>query len=634
MRLGIGLGLLFVSYSCLALDKGDAHFIGPEPCALCHKDIAAEQRQTAMATTWQGPFTSWLPADFVASAAGSDLPYEIKRDSAGIKCVIEFPAGNKVNPPVTILMGGQRHGLGFLFSINAVEGIPLARPTLIQARYAWSQEKKTLLLAPGCAAAKPESLEAALGLALSPTFETRCLNCHGQPKIDGNGADGGVQCESCHGPGSKHLAAIGLGRPTQGIVNPKRLSNEESIGVCARCHVGLTRFSDPVPDDLLVANQVRAIESSECFVQSRQGFSCTTCHDPHKDALDDTRAVRACVGCHSSDVNAHAAICPVNASSGCVGCHMPSVEMGALHLVDHLIRVHPEQKIQAAQRDQSLRTQITPVSEYLRLIATNSPDAAAVARDRLSAGESFYKVARETSVDRTADIGGYLGRKELAALPPALSREASRLGYGERSAVIESHGKWLIVERLPRDFKWEAEQIEKQAENIAALGGANSAIERAQEALMIYPQFLRAIRFIGLAFAYNGNPKKAEAVLATAARLYPDDAATQFAWAAMRDLLDDKAGARAGYQRAIELEPDFTAAYEKLGMADYSSGDMKGAIATFRQGLQVDPLSAELNYDLGLALRSMGDGAAANEANSLASRLAPNAVHQPSSQPR
>jgi len=102
----------------------------------------------------------------------------------------------------------------------------------------------------------------------------------------------------------------------------------------------------------------------------------------------------------------------------------------------------------------------------------------------------------------------------------------------------------------------------------------------------------------------------------------------------MRDLLDDKAGARAGYQRAIELEPDFTAAYEKLGMADYSSGDMKGAIATFRQGLQVDPLSAELNYDLGLALRSMGDGAAANEANSLASRLAPNAVHQPSSQPR
>jgi Flp pilus assembly protein TadD len=77
------------------------------------------------------------------------------------------------------------------------------------------------------------------------------------------------------------------------------------------------------------------------------------------------------------------------------------------------------------------------------------------------------------------------------------------------------------------------------------------------------------------------------------------------------------------------LEPDFTAAYEKLGMADYSSGDMKGAIATFRQGLQVDPLSAELNYDLGLALRSTGDAKAADQANSLAHRLAPDAVHTP-----
>jgi hypothetical protein len=425
------------------------------------------------------------------------------------------------------------------------------------------------------------------------------------------------------------LAAISHGHPTQGIVNPKHLSNEESINVCARCHVGLTRFADPAPDDLLVANQVRAIRSSECFVQSRQGFSCTTCHDPHKDATDDSQAVKACLSCHSSDVKTHAAICPVNARGGCVGCHMPPVDMGALHLVDHLIRVHPEQKMQAAKRDQSWRTQITPVSEYLRLIATNSAEGAAAARNRLNSGESFYKVARESSVDHSADIGGYLGRKELAALPPALAEEAARLGYGERSAVIESDGKWLIVERLPRDFKWQAEQIEKQAENIGALGGGGSAIELAQGALMIYPEFLRAIRFIGLAFAHIGNPKKAESVLATAARLYPDDGATQFALAAMRDLLDNKLGARAAYQRAIELEPDFTDAYEKLGMDDYSLGDLQGAIAAFRQGLQVDPLSAELNYDLGLALKSAGDEAGANQANSLARRLAPNVVHQP-----
>ena len=627
MKAGIAVGLLFLSSACFVQADTKSHFIGPEPCALCHKDIAAEQQQTAMANTWQAPFTTWLPANFSASVIDG-LPYEFKRESEGISASVEFPSGNKTNFPVTVLMGGRRHGIGFLFPVDKIDGILLARPAMIQARYAWSPEKKKLLLAPGCAAARPESFESALGLVLSPTFEARCLACHGQPNLEGNGAKGGVHCESCHGPGSAHLLAISHGNPLQGIVNPKHLSNEESIGVCARCHVGLTRFSDPAAEDLLVANQVRAIKSSECFVQSRQAFSCTTCHDPHKDATDDSRAVKACLGCHSSEAKTHAAICPVNATGGCMGCHMPSVDMGPLHLVDHLIRVHPEQKIQAARRDANLRTQIQPGSEYLRLITTNTAEAAAAAQDRLTRGEAFYRVARETSVDHFAEIGGYLGRKTLADLPPAEAKEAARLAYGERSLIIRSDGKWLLIERLPRDFRWDADQLEIQAEESAARGDAKSAIEKSQEALKIYPQFLRALRFAGLTFAQSGNPKKAETVLAIAARLYPDDAGTQVALAVVREMLDDKVGARAAYQRAIALEPDFTAAYEKLGMLAFSSGDSNGAIAVFRQGLQIDPLSAALYYDLGLALRSAGDIDGAKQASSLAVRLSPGLIHQ------
>src|SRR5436305_150329 len=82
----------------------------------------------------------------------------------------------------------------------------------------------------------------------------------------GTGQGGGVHCESCHGPGSRHLTELGRGNASQGIVNPKRLSTEGSIAVCAQCHVGLARFSDPAPEDLLIANQVRAIRSSECFL--------------------------------------------------------------------------------------------------------------------------------------------------------------------------------------------------------------------------------------------------------------------------------------------------------------------------------------------------------------------------------
>jgi tetratricopeptide (TPR) repeat protein len=608
-----------------AATAGDAHFVGPEPCALCHKDIAAKQQRTAMATTWQGRLASWIPASFRASVT-DDLPYELKRAGAALTYSVNVPGQPQMSLPVDISVGGRRHGLGFLIPVQQIDGIPLARSALIQARYAWSPEKKRLLLAPGCSAAKPQSLEAALGLVLSPTFESRCLSCHGKPNLLGSGKEGGVHCESCHGPGSEHLAAIGRGSAKQGIVNPERLSTEDSIAICARCHVGLTRFSDPSPADLLVANQVRAIKSSECFLQSPNGFSCTTCHDPHNDATDDHLAVKACVGCHAVGVKRRAAICPVSAITGCIGCHMPTVEMGPLHLVDHLIRVHPEQKIQALKHEAELKTQAQPISEYLRMIAVDSAEAGATARDRLNKGELFYKVALETSVDRSAAIGGYLGRRNLAELGDGLPGVAVRLGYGQTSSIVQSGGRWVILQRLPRDFRWEAEQLQSQAEDLATRSDARVAIGKAQEALMVYPQFLRALNFIGIAFAQNGNPTKAASVLTTTASLYPGDAATQFALASTLEILNDKAKANEGYKRAIALEGDFTAAYAKLGMLSYSSGDWRNAIATFRQGLQIDPMSANLYYDLGLALMRSGDTPGANRAMALAHRLNPSLV--------
>lgn len=635
---GIGFLVLSVASACAA-DAPTAQFVGPETCAQCHSALAAQQMRTAMATTWQGRLTTWLPPGFQASVA-VDLPYELKRTSNAFTYSVEF-GSIKVSLPVDLLMGGQRHGLGFLASVSGLDGLPLARSVLVQARYEWSPEKKQLLLAPGCVLGQPKTLDAALGVVLSPTFESRCLSCHGQPNSAGSGKDGGVHCEGCHGPGSDHLSGVRRGIPRQGIVNPKRLSAEESIDICARCHIGLAKFADPSPDDLLVANQVRALRSSECFLQSGKAITCTTCHDPHNDAVDDGLAVKACLSCHAASVKPHAALCPVNASDACVGCHMPSVQMGPLYLVDHVIRVHPEQNEPAAT-PAGLLTQIRPVSEYLRVIATNSPEAAAAAKTRLQSGESFYQVARELSVDQTAPIGGYLGRKTLADLEPKQAAEVARLNYGETSSVFESTGRWVILQRLPRDFRWQAEQLEKQAEELAASNEPVAAIGKAQEALIIYPQFLRALNLIGATLATGGNPKRAAKVLATATHLYPDDAGTQFLLGSALELLSDKAGATKAYNRAIALQEDFTAAYGSLGLISYSSGDWKNAIAVFRRGLRINPLSAELNYDLALALTQSGD-AGAQQAFALARRLDPTltepafgkpGVHQPGELPR
>lgn len=52
------------------------------------------------------------------------------------------------------------------------------------------------------------------------------------------------------------------------------------------------------------------------------------------------------------------------------------------------------------------------------------------------------------------------------------------------------------------------------------------------------------------------------------------------------------------------------------------------AIDVFRQELEVDPLSAILNYDLRLALKRQGDEAGATQALFLASKIDPKIGHK------
>jgi tetratricopeptide (TPR) repeat protein len=204
-----------------------------------------------------------------------------------------------------------------------------------------------------------------------------------------------------------------------------------------------------------------------------------------------------------------------------------------------------------------------------------------------------------------------------------LAEKAAQLTYGEISGLIETDRGWTILQRLPRDFHSDAERLQLEAEQLSASGDVAAGIQNAQQALMIYPQYLRALNFIGVTFSQNGNPKKGAQVLASAAHLYPDDAGTKFLLASTFGLLKDDFQAGHNYEIAISLDPDFTAAYLNLGIVLYSRGDFSGAIKTLEDGLRINPLSADLYYNLGIALRTSGDEARAQQAINLARKLAP-----------
>jgi predicted CXXCH cytochrome family protein len=113
-------------------------------------------------------------------------------------------------------------------------------------------------------------------------------------------------CESCHGPGSKHIEAGG-GRGTF-IVNPRK-----DPGACYNCHLEVeAQFRLP---------QHHAVNEGH--------MNCVQCHDPHgldiskpKSGLAMSRQNEGCAQCHREQarpfVFEHEAL-----REGCVVCHEP-----------------------------------------------------------------------------------------------------------------------------------------------------------------------------------------------------------------------------------------------------------------------------------------------------------------------
>jgi hypothetical protein len=108
-----------------------------------------------------------------------------------------------------------------------------------------------------------------------------------RPGIEGTWFEAGVQCEACHGPGSRHLVS-----PSGGDIIV-----DTGCNACATCHANQDEpFGIAVEDRCVIGRQ----QAAEVAASPHQGFVCTVCHDPHASALHDREngLRQVCDDCH------------------------------------------------------------------------------------------------------------------------------------------------------------------------------------------------------------------------------------------------------------------------------------------------------------------------------------------------
>ncbi|MCC6360114.1 MAG: hypothetical protein IT450_15325 [Phycisphaerales bacterium] len=181
-------------------------------------------------------------------------------------------------------------------------------------------------------------------------FDYSCFVCHttgavpqdedfpefqdNRPGMRGTFAEPGIQCESCHGPGSNHFT-------TQGqevvIKTDKIFVDPTGAATCRACH---NRPYDDQTGNIVASGGYLQHHEQWPELMASGGHSqltCLDCHDPHTSVyFDKANAIRnRCTDCHPTATMAGHDGAVYTRSDGyteimnCESCHMPYIAKSA-----------------------------------------------------------------------------------------------------------------------------------------------------------------------------------------------------------------------------------------------------------------------------------------------------------------
>src|SRR5437879_10198900 len=145
---------------------------------------------------------------------------------------------------------------------------------------------------------------------------------------------------------------------------------------------------------------------------------------------------------------------------------------------------------QSVRPDSNARSNEIP----LQIIVVSTPEQAHQVLEKLSAGYDFATLAREKSIDATANSGGYMGRMDPAALRSELREALNRLGSGQLTSVTHIPSGYAILKVLPEKVASELENATiARLQAMSSFGSVVyspvvSGIGEAEEAFLRFPK--------------------------------------------------------------------------------------------------------------------------------------------------
>jgi hypothetical protein len=327
-----------------------SEYVGTAACARCHPGPAAAQAKTSMARTLSRAADSGVLGATPLTVRLSGYDYEIAA-RGGERVLRAEKDGRSLEQPLGWAFGAGRIGQTFVYRRGA---------SYHESRVSYLGAVAGLGFTPKRALEAPRDLEEALGRPVGPDEARRCFSCHSAATtaagvIDEERLIPGVTCETCHGPGARHVAVVEEDRAAEiphSLLRPSRSDPAAAVDFCGACHGTFWDVTLAGEKGLAaLRSQPFRLQSSACWKgEGDSRLVCTACHDPHRPVETDPLAYDPrCLGCHAAAAPSVASAvattpgprpCPV-ADRSCVSCHMPKYEVEEMRhaFTDHRIRV-------------------------------------------------------------------------------------------------------------------------------------------------------------------------------------------------------------------------------------------------------------------------------------------------------